>query len=178
VLVIPEDPTYNGYILEPLVTRLMADCGKGNANIKILTNPKVSGFEDARQKIPNIAQRYSHFDLLLFMVDNDGQNRTPSLDHIESTVPRLIGCAAVEEIEAWLLAGHIEKLGRSWSIVRSDTSVKENIFGPFLDKFGNMRRAGGGRDLLMQETLSNYSGLLERCPELATLRDKISSFVK
>jgi hypothetical protein len=35
------------------------------------------------------------------------------------------------------------------------------------------RRPGGGRDMLMKETLANYQGLLERCPELAELEKRI-----
>ena len=37
VLVIPEDPTYNGYILQPIVERMLAELGKPNAHVKILT---------------------------------------------------------------------------------------------------------------------------------------------
>jgi len=45
VLVIPEDPTYNGYILKPLVTRLFKSVGRGSAKITILTNPYARGLE-------------------------------------------------------------------------------------------------------------------------------------
>jgi len=76
-------------------------------------------------------------------------------------------------VEVWLLAGHVTKLGRPWSEVRADTSVKESVFAPFLSQFGDPRRASGGRDLLMKETLANYQGLLERCPELAELRNRV-----
>jgi hypothetical protein len=85
----------------------------------------------------------------------------------------LICCAAVEEVEAWLLAGHVSKLDRPWLDVRADASVKENVFVPFLRKHGNTRQPGGGRETLMQETLRNYRGLLERCPELADLEKLI-----
>ncbi len=33
VLVIPEDPTYNGYILQPIVERMLGELGKPNAII-------------------------------------------------------------------------------------------------------------------------------------------------
>jgi hypothetical protein len=86
--------------------------------------------------------------------------------------PRLICCAAVQEVEAWLLAGYTEKLPQPWSEIRADVSVKENVFNRFLSKFGN-RRPGGGREELIQQTLTNLRGLLERCPELAHLQEKI-----
>ena len=38
VLVIPEDPTLNGYILKPLAERLLEDAGKPNAKVKVLDN--------------------------------------------------------------------------------------------------------------------------------------------
>jgi len=96
------------------------------------------------------------------------------LPNLESTHgPRLIGCAAVEEVEAWLLAGHIDKLDRPWAQVRADTSVKEHVFNPFLTTYGNPDRPGGGREELMQQTLTNLRGLLERCPELARLQERI-----
>ena len=34
VLVIPEDPTWNGYILKPLTKALLNDAGKPNAKVK------------------------------------------------------------------------------------------------------------------------------------------------
>jgi hypothetical protein len=177
LLVIPEDPTLNGYILNPLVARLAAACGKGNAEVRILTNPKVSGFEHACGRMPDIVEQWKHFDLLLFLPDADGKDRSATFARLEREAAdqgaRLICCAAIQEIEAWLLAGHIAKLGRSWSKVREDASVKENVFAPFLSTQGDARRPGGGRDVLMKETLANYQGLLERCPELAELEKRI-----
>jgi hypothetical protein len=127
--------------------------------------------------MPGIVEKYAHLDLLLFLVDADGHDRSPLFGRLESGAARqgvrLICCAAVQEIEVWLLAGHTGKLGRTWSEVRTDTSVKENVFVPFLRRFGNDRRPGGGRDLLMRETLINYQGLLDRCPELAELQEKV-----
>ena len=66
VLVIPEDPTHNGDIMEPLIGRMLAECGKPKARILVLTNPRVQGYEHARQKLPEVLDRYRHFDLALF----------------------------------------------------------------------------------------------------------------
>jgi hypothetical protein len=35
VLVIPENPTYNGAILQPLCERLFAECGRPRANVEV-----------------------------------------------------------------------------------------------------------------------------------------------
>jgi hypothetical protein len=173
VLIIPEDPTNDQHILRPLVARLLRECGKGNAKVVMLRNPAVSGFEDACGKLPEIRKAFGHFDLLVFLPDADGKDRSQRFAQFEAEPgPKLICCAAVEEVEAWLLAGHTDKLTQPWPAVRADISVKENFFVPFLREYGN-RRPGGGRFELMQQTLANLRGLLERCPELARLEERI-----
>ena len=44
---------------------------------------------------------------------------------------------------------------------------------------GRICEAGssGGRDVLMEETLGNYDGLLQRCPELMELQEQICDAV-
>lgn len=174
VLIICEDPTHDQFILKPLVERILKDCGKSAADVQVCWNPRLRGFDDARRALEQICEDYARFDLRLFVVDNDGQDRSARFGHIEETHgPRLICCAAVEEVEAWLLAGHIEKLDRPWAEVRNDVSVKENVFAGFLRQYGNARMLSGVRDLLMKQTLASYSGLLERCPELKLFRDRV-----
>jgi hypothetical protein len=172
VLIIPEDPTNDQHILRPLVARLLKECGKGNAKVVMLTNPAVSGYEDAG-KLSEIRRAYRRYDLLVFLPDADGKDRTQRFAQFEAEPgPKLLCCAAVEEVEAWLLAGHTDKLDRPWPRVRADISVKENFFAPFLREFGD-RSPGEGRERLMQQTLTNLRGLLERCPELADLQKRI-----
>jgi len=64
-------------------------------------------------------------------------------------------------------------LSTNWKNIRAEVSVKENIFASFLAEHGDPRRKGGGRDLLMNTTLQNYTGLLQRCPELEVLQARI-----
>ncbi len=177
VLIVPEDPTHDHFILEPLVSRILRECGRPNAKVTTLSNPKVSGYEHARDQMSDIIDLYSHWQLLVFLVDANGSDRAHAFKRLEEIAAeqgvRLICCAAVCEVEVWLLAGHVSKLDRPWNEVRADTSVKENVFVPFLEHYGDARRPGGGRDLLMQETLSNYQGLLQRCPELEELQRRI-----
>lgn len=182
VLVIPEDPTYNGYILKPLVERILTECGKPNAKVTVLTNPKADGYEHAKSLLNEIFQRYRHHNVLLFLPDADGKDRSGEFAHLQEKAfavgVRLICCAAVQEVEVWLLAGHTARLGKSWADVRADAAVKENVFEPFLREHGDARRAGGGRDLLIQQTLTNYTGLLERCPELKGLQQSICEYIE
>jgi hypothetical protein len=48
VLIIPEYPTNNGYILKPLIKRMMKECGKPNAQVDVLSNPRVQGYDNAK----------------------------------------------------------------------------------------------------------------------------------
>ena len=179
VLVIPEDPTYNGAILEPLIKRMLAECGKPRARVLVLTDPRVNGFDHACARMGSITERYAHFDILLFLPDNDGRDRAAGLRRLEDRAAqsgvRLFCCAAIEEVETWLLAGHRSKLQQDWRQVRQDVSVKENVFTPFLAEYGNRKEAGGGRQRLMKEALRNYPGVTRLCPELGDLENRVKA---
>lgn len=178
VVVIAEDQTYNGYILKPLINRMLRECGKPNANVFVPPDSKAKGYEHVKSLlIEQIIERYRHFDLLLFLPDADGKDRSGEFERLEKQASekgvKLLCCAAVQEVETWLLAGHLDKLSTNWKNIRADVSVKENIFASFLAEHGDPRRKGGGRDLLMNTTLQNYTGLLQRCPELELLQERI-----
>jgi hypothetical protein len=178
VLVIPEDPANNGYILKPLVSRILAQCGKASAKVTVLTNPRAKGYEHAKALLRNqLFERYRHKDLLLFLPDADGKDRSAEFRSLEEAAShqsvRLLCCAAEPEVEIWLLAGYRDRLGTRWQEIRNDTSVKENVFHPFLAANGNPKAPGGGRDVLMVQALNGYSALLQLCPELADLERRI-----
>jgi hypothetical protein len=178
VLVVPEDPANNGYILKPLVIRLFEECGKPNAVVTVLPNPRAQGYEHAKALLrAQLLDRYRHMNLILFLPDADGKDRSGEFQALEAEARdrgvRLLCCAALQEVEVWLLAGHHERLPAGWPEVRTEVSIKERFFQPFLSLHGDRRRAGGGRDLLMQQTLSNYRSLLALCPELAELETRI-----
>jgi hypothetical protein len=175
ILVIPEDPTLNGYILKPLVERIMAEVGKPNARVQLLTNPKLDGYDHARRAIrEELPLRYGHFDLWLFLPDAD---KASGLEPLERELVQrgitLFCCAACPEVEAWLLAGHRDKLSCGWREIITHPRLKEEVFEPFLAGHGHPRRAGGGREVLMREALQNYRGLLELCPELKELEARL-----
>jgi hypothetical protein len=179
VLVIPEDPTYNGYILKPVVERMLAEVGKPNARVVVLTNPKLNGYAHAVSAIRgDLALRYAHFDLWLFLPDGDRASNLESLEAelLERNV-RLFCCAAQPEVESWLLAGHQKKLGIPWNQVREHPRMKEYVFEPFLKEFGDNRSPGAGRERLVRQTLSNYRGLLTVCDELASLETRLRAFL-
>jgi len=179
VLVIPEDQTYNGYILKPIVERMLAELDKPNARVTILPNPKLNGYPHAVSAIRgDLIDRYRHFHLWLFLPDGD---RASDLGFLESELAgrgvHLLCCAAVPEVEAWLLAGYRDRLSLSWGDVRQHRRLKEDIFEPFLAQFGDSRSPGGGRERLVREALANYRGLLSVCPELADLEGRLRTLL-
>jgi hypothetical protein len=178
VLIIPEDPTYNGYILKPIVERMLTELGKPNADVTVLTNPKLNGYPRAVIAIRgDLIDRYRHFHLWLFLPDGDRASGLSDLEgDLEGRGIRLICCAAMPELEAWLLAGHRDRLTLPWGQVRQHPHLKEDVFEPFLAQFGDGRSPGGGRERLVRETLANYRGLLSVCPELAELEDRLRTF--
>ncbi|MCC6157007.1 MAG: hypothetical protein IT350_03075 [Deltaproteobacteria bacterium] len=183
VLVMPEDPTNNGYILKPLVEKILSAAGKRSATVTVATNPKAEGYSDAKRILKeDIIPTYSFMSLILFLPDSDGKDRSGEFEALyriaEKQGANLICCAAVTEVEAWLLAGHINLLQDSWLTVRNDPKLKETYFDPFLAKYGNPKSADKGRSALMLTTLRNYRGLKSRCPEIQELEDRIRDFLK
>lgn len=179
VLVVPEDSTNNGYILRPLVKKILSRCGKPNAWVDVLDDPRVRGYEHAKILLrTQLFEDYRFVNLMLFLPDADGKDRGAEFRALEDEANRqgvrLLCCAAEQEVEVWLLAGHLNRLpSQSWPATRSNTSVKENVFQPFLAAYGNPKAPGGGRDVLMGQTLNGYGALLQLCPELADLERRI-----
>lgn len=179
VLIVGEDPTNNGYILEPVVQRVLSECGRARAKVEVLRNPRTEGYEHAKKLlVEEVFDRYRHKDLILFIPDADCRNREDEFRALEKEAEArdvlLICCAAVQELEVWLMAGHANQLDETWAEVRADCSVKENVFEPFLKAHGNPKRPGAGRDLLTKSTVANYDALVGRCPEIATLQARIA----
>lgn len=183
VLVIPEDPSWNGYILKPLVERLLEECGKHRAFVQVLTSPRAKGYEHAKGLIRDgeLTSDYRHMDLWLFLPDGDNKDRQSEFDGLEDGCSRagirLICCAAIPEVEAWLMAGHTDKMQTPWKDIRASSKLRTEHFEAFLKAHGNLRAPGQGRGMLMRETLGNYKGLKSRCPELQELEDKVRNFL-
>jgi hypothetical protein len=189
VLVVPEDPTYNGYLLRPLCKRVLREAGRSNANIIVLPQPRVQGYAHAKQLLEDLIPRnWWHFELILFIPDADGkaESRRDEFKRLEQLAQRrarpvkLICCAAEQELETWLLSGHLEKLkglGWLWQETQAEVSVKERFFQPFLDRYGDPATPSQGRERLMQEALANYTGMKQRCPELQQPEIRIQQYL-
>ncbi len=181
VLIIPEDPTYNGYILKPLIGRIMESASKPNAFIHVLTNPKLNGYEHAKASLEGVCERYRHFDLFLFIPDNDcSKSRQAALNKLSEKLRRdghkIICVAAAEEVETWFLSAHKQKIAADWQTIKQDCSVKETHFYPFLQQHGD-NSPGGGREELMKEGLKRFKSILALNPELKFLIEEIKKLI-
>lgn len=178
VLVIPEDPTWNGYILKPLTAAVLADAGKPNAKIKLLENPRVQGYDHAVNAIRNeLPDRYGFFDLWLFLPDADRAS-ADAMENLEAELDSkrmpLLCCPAEPEVEIYACAAFRDDLPGTWQDARTSTRMKEEVFEPLLEQRGDPRRPGRGRDLMIEASLQNLQLLFQLCPEIERLRDRIA----
>jgi len=179
-LVIPEDPTFNGYLLKPLAERLLAESGKPKAQVLVLRDPKTGGFSQAWDLIESgsLNARYGYYDLWLFLPDGD---QTRDLSKLEQTVQNqrapLIASYLTPEVEVAILAGHPNADTTGWQAQKMHPRFKEEIFGPFLKKYGNASAPGEGRERLMLDALKNYARMKRLLPEIAAIEKRISALM-
>lgn len=182
VLVIPEDPTWNGYILTPLAKALLADAGKPNARVKLLENSRVRGYDQAlgaiREELPD---RYGFLDLWLFFPDADRAG-PDAMQRLEADLAerqvRLLCCPAQPEVEVYACAAFRNDLPGTWEDARTSNRMKEEVFQPLLAQHGDARRPGKGRDLMIEASLQNLPLLFRLCPEIEHLRERIAEHVE
>ena len=179
VLVIPEDPTNNGYILKPVVEMVLAEAGRPTAKVYVLTNPRLRGFDHAVQAIRDeLPNRYRHMDLWLFMPDAD--RATPAAmkdleDHIASVGVALLCCPAQPEVEIYACSAYSRDMGVSWAEARKHGTFKEDVFAQLLEAHGDRRRPGAGRGQMTDASLANRRLFFRLHPEIARLRDRIQA---
>ena len=182
VLVVPEDPTWNGYILIPLVKTLLAAAGKPAAKVTLLTNPRLRGYDQALRAIQDeLPDRYGFFDLWLFFPDAD-RARADAMRNLESDLGTrrvaLLCCPAQPEVEIYACVAFRDDLPETWEDARTHTRMKEEIFKPLLARCGDPRRPSGGRDLMIGASLRNLPLLYGLCPEIERLRDRIAAYLR
>jgi len=179
VLVIPEDPTHNGYILKPLVQALLADVGRPHAAVTVLTNPWLGGYDHALRAVRNeLRLRYGHWDLWLFMPDADRASpaaMTALELELAAQGVNLLCSPAQPEVEIYATVAFREDMPMRWAEARAHTRFKEAVFDPLLAHHGDRRRAGAGRDQMIAQSLRNLPLLLQLCPELRTLRERLTN---
>ena len=182
VLVIPEDPKWNGYILRPLATKLMESAGKPKARIEVLSKPRLRGYAHALRAIrEELPDSHGFFNLWLFFPDADraGPDAMTRLeaDLQDRGIP-LLCCPAQPEVEIYACVGFRDDLPGGWEAARTHAQMKEDVFAPLLQIHGNRREAGGGRKTMTTRSLQNLQRLFQLCPETQRLRDRIAAHLE
>jgi hypothetical protein len=181
VMVIPEDPALDQYVLKPIVERMFEDLGR-HARIQVLTTPRLRGVAQAldRDVLARIVAQYRDFKVFLLMVDRDAVESRAALAAVrEAEHPaRLFVCLAIEEVEVWMLALHRERLGVPWREVRADRDPKERFAEPLLRELAPRMALGGGRPRAMEMLgQKEWRSLLQLCPELDELRTRVGEWL-
>ena len=188
VLVIPEDPTKDQYVLGPIFSALMAAAGKPNAKVRVMTDPSAQGVDQVLDAgfLETVVRRYPMVDLFLLAVDRDGRpGREHSVrHHSEGARAHLrgsasfLGTCAHQEIEVWCLAG-MEDLPRAWrwTDVRAEHHAKEAFYEPYASMRGLSDAPGDGREQLGREAAGRYRSIISRCPELSALEVEVRAAI-
>ncbi len=182
VLIIPEDPTLDQYVLKPIVQRIFDDLGQ-RARVDVLTDPHLSGISQALHPttVDEVLEDNPMIDLFLLMVDRDCdrfRNTKKALARQAEHPGKLIAVLAWQEVEVWALALHRSDLGAGWSAVRDECDPKERYFDPFIVQQGWLETVGKGRKRAMRHLGRSWSGLLQVCPEIADLKASIRRWLK
>ncbi len=190
VLVLPEDPVKDGYVLKPIIEAMMRAVGKPQARVVVCVDPRFHGTSQALrwQFIQQALSRNAGmFHLYLLCVDRDGEvKRQAVLDSLEIQASGFIGQDraflaehAWQEIEVWLLAGHDLPRKWAWRAIRDEVHPKETYYRPFAESRGVLDLPGEGRDKLAREAASHYDRIRVRCKEdIQRLEDRIRAWTE
>jgi len=176
VLILPEDPVKDGYVLKPIIEAMMRAAGKPQARVVVCVDPRFHGTSQALrwQFIQEALSRNAGmFHLYLLCVDRDGDlNRQAVLDSLEIQARTFIAQDraflaehAWQEIEVWLLAGHDLPRKWVWKTIRQEVHPKERYYLPFAKTRGVLDLPGEGREHLAREAATRYDQIHRRCRE-------------
>ena len=179
MLVIPEDPVQNGYILKPLIEMVLAEAGKPAARVKVLSRPRLRGYDHAVQAVKgDIVRLYRHMDLWLFLPDRDRATPDAMSDlevHLARQSVKLLCCPAEPEVEIYACVAYRKEIALDWAEVRCHSRLKEDVFTPLLRAHGNRRSPGQGRERMTLASIKRPRSFFQLCPEIADLRDRIAA---
>jgi hypothetical protein len=182
VLVIPEDPLNDQYILKPVVERIFADLERP-ARIEILQSPRLRGIDEALNEdvVRNIVNERRMFDLVLLIVDRDCNrynNEQKAKARQEEHSRQLLTCLAIEEVEVWMLSVHRDTLQEPWRKILAECDPKEVYAEPFLKRQGWTISVGKGRKRAMHDLDQKWKTVLKSCPEITDLKKHIAIWLK
>lgn len=119
VLIIPEDPTLDQYVLKPVVAAIFDALGR-KTRVNVLQNPRLRSVNQALDSkiIEGIIASYPQEDLFLLLLDNDCEKtrieKIRAREQAFSNAKKiLLGGLAFEEVEMWALAVYDDPLPHS-----------------------------------------------------------------
>lgn len=178
VLVIPEDPQQNGYILRPLLECVLRAAGKPQAKVQVLTSPRIQGYARAVATIRgDLVDRYRFHDAWVFVPDadvatDDAMNRLER--DLKERGVNLLCCPAQPEAEIYACIAYRSEMP-PWQQARQHPRFKEQVFAPLLAAHGDVRAPGGGRMKMIERSLANPDLVFALCPELDRLRARLAA---
>jgi hypothetical protein len=180
VLVIPEDPKHDQYLLKPLVEAAITHSGKPGALVRICNHRLIGG--DATvlnfENLCEIVEDNQLYEVFVLVVERDClAGRRAALDnlalrlHKQFPDKRFVAQCAHEEIEVWVLAG-MKDLPKAWKWVdvRSHCDPKETYFDDYVKLRGIEDSPGYGRQILGREAAAQYRNRVRgKCPEIRVI---------
>lgn len=173
-----EDPTWDQFILAPVLKAALKACQKPNARLEIIRNPHSRGFDNLLQQACEILDRYGGIsDVVIFAVDLDCEDgtaqRRDKLLRLRNQIERCGECAtnvivvgARQELEVWCLWGAKGEINARWEEIAADCHPKERFFEPLLTPADELRPDGGRSRLIEKSLQSGWESIRTGCPEL------------
>ncbi len=182
VLIISEDPTLDQHILKPVIAKIFDDLGR-TARVEVLTDPHLGSASEALdpKKVREIVDDNRMTDIFILAVDRDCDrtgHSTKVATRENEQAGKVIGVLAWQEVEVWALALFRGGLSDSWAAIRGHCDPKEAYWDPFVKAKGWLGEVGKGRKKAMRNLGLEWSGLLQVCPEIAELRDRIRTHLE
>lgn len=177
VLIIPEDPTHDHFVIKPIIEKIFSDLSQ-RASIEVLRDPHLRGVDEAldAQTVREIVEDNPMIDLFLIIVDRDCNrlgNVTKAAAREADYPNRLLACLAVQEVEVWVLGLYRDEISDNFRLVREDCDPKEKYFAPWIERKGWSVLVGQGRKQAMRALPGRWNSLRTVCPELSDLQTRI-----
>jgi hypothetical protein len=173
-----EDHTLDQYVAKPILKALLSHLGKPNADVRMVTNPRIGGISQLKSNVCNILELYGAISaLVIFIVDGDcAAGRSHSFRQLASTCEhgdKAIVVVAREEVEVWALWGSRPKLGAPWADVLAECHPKERFYESLVTS-ADRKMPGRGRQRLVALSLEpGWVSLRSGCSELNELEDAV-----
>lgn len=186
LIVICENHLLDPPMIEPILHKMLDSAGRGKCRIEANTIVPFHGVDQAlnADTIQEIIESYKQADLFLLCIDRDGMpGRRKSLDRIEQVVKptlrnhqTLIGEHAIEEIEAWILAGMLD-IDTPWTVIRANLHAKEILAAHAKRRGLDAVLPVEVRRRLGREAAQNYPRIRQLCEEVQRLEDRIRDWL-